>query len=97
MENLLLEIPKEHQEEFIDLLCLGGNYKEYVDDPDEPGEMIPNPVLKLDYAQAQIEIIVFQYVQGQNHRKKETVLRKAQQELAKEETSFDTFLKKEKK
>ena len=94
MITFSIEIPEEHQEEFIDLICLGGNYKEYVNNPDELGDMIENPISKLDFAKDHIESIVFKYAEGQNHRKKETVLRKAQEELAKEETSLDIFLKK---
>ncbi len=80
----------------MDLLCLGSNYKKYIDDPDNQGEMIENTVSKVEFAEERIETIVFENVNGQNHRKKENEIRKAQQELAKVETSFDTFLKKEK-
>ena len=88
-----INIPEEHKEAFDDLLCLGGNYKQYVNDPDNAGEMITNPVTKLEFAQKRVEIIIIQHVAGQNHRKKENKLREEQEELAKTESSFDSFLK----
>ena len=97
MENFVIEIPEEHKGEFVDLICIGGNYKEYVDDPENPGEMIPNPVLKLGFAKDHVETVVFKYAQGQKHRKNEITLQNAQKELANNESSLDVFLKKGKK
>lgn len=92
--DFTIKVPEEHQDNFVDLLCLGGNYKEYVDDPDNPGKMKLNDITKPEFAEDRVEIIVFEYVAGQNHRKKEDKLREEQQELAKQETSFDSFLKR---
>lgn len=89
-------VSEEQQEATIDLFCLGGNYKEYIPDPENPGEMIPNDVSKETAALDQMEKVLDQYLGGQNRRKKDDKLRQAQLDVTTEEDVFSEYLKDKK-
>ena len=93
--TITIVIPEVHVEKFVELLCLGGYYKEYIDDPDNEGEMIPNPVTNEEFALEQANKILMHYAQKQNIRRKEKVLKKALQEAEENESDLDKFLKGE--
>ena len=89
-------VPEEQKEVTIDLFCFGGNYKEYIPDPDNPGEMKLNDVNRETFALDQMEKVLDQYLSGQNHRKKENKLRQAALEVPTEEDLFFEYLKDKK-
>ncbi len=89
-------VPEEQMEATIDLFCFGGNYKEYIPDVDNPGEMIPNIVSKETFAQDQMTTVLDQYLLGKNRRKKEERLNKAVNEAPSVEDVFDEYLKDKK-
>jgi hypothetical protein len=89
-------VPAEQDQPTIDLFCYGGNYQEYIPDIANPGEMIQNPVSKLDFANAQMVEVLDQWLGGKNRRKKDEKLMKAAMDVATEEDAYDEYLKEKK-
>lgn len=67
-------IPDENVPELI--ATFGQNYQAQIEDPENPGEMIPNPQSKAAFASAIFDEEIHQYVRRRvvNYRKQQTLV-----------------------